>query len=179
MTENPIEPDSKDWTWVLSRACEDCGFDPESVTRENLASRLARAAEPWPARLTQEDARRRPLPFVWSPTEYAAHIRDMAAVMTGRLQLILTQDDPPFPDWDQDAAAIAGDYAHEEPGEVATQVSAAVGRLSTAYGAVHESQWDRPGRRSNGSVFTAFTLGVYALHDLEHHVHDVGAPLPN
>lgn len=178
MTDTPIVPDSKDWTWVLSRACEDCGFDPASVTRETLASRIARAAEPWPARLAQEDARRRPLPSVWSPTEYGAHIRDMAVVMTGRLQLILTQDDPPFPDWDQDAAAIAGDYASEEPGEVAAQVGTAVGTLSTAYGTVDESQWDRPGRRSNGSVFTAFTLGVYSLHDLEHHLHDVGASLP-
>lgn len=178
MTDSTVEPDTKDWTWVLSRPCEDCGFDPASVTRENLASRIARAAEPWPARLSQEDARRRPLPSVWSPTEYGAHVRDMAVVMTGRLQLILTQEDPPFPDWDQDAAAVAGDYASEDPGAVGAQVSAAVGRLASAYGGVGEDQWDRPGRRSNGSAFTAFTLGVYALHDLEHHAHDVGAPLP-
>ena len=22
----PIEPDTKDWTWVLDRRCEECGF---------------------------------------------------------------------------------------------------------------------------------------------------------
>ena len=34
-------------------------------------------------------------------------------------------------------------------------------------------QWDRPGRRSNGSVFTVDTLARYHLHDVEHHLHDV------
>lgn len=34
----------------------------------------------------------------------------------------------------------------------------------------------RPGRRSNGSVFTVRTLGQYFLHDVVHHLHDVGAP---
>lgn len=178
MSDIPIEPDSKDWTWVLDRRCDDCGFDPATVTRENLAARIARAAQPWPARLSQEDARRRPLASVWSPTEYGAHIRDMAGVMAGRLDLILNREDPPFPDWDQDAAALDGDYASEDPGEVSAQVSTAVEDLAAAVAAVTSEQWDRPGRRSNGSVFTAYTLGVYALHDLEHHLHDVGAAPP-
>ena len=34
----------------------------------------------------------------------------------------------------------------------------------------------RPGRRSNGSVFTVETLGRYFLHDVLHHLHDVGHP---
>ncbi len=34
-------------------------------------------------------------------------------------------------------------------------------------------QWDRPGRRSNGSEFTIDTLACYHLHDVEHHLHDV------
>lgn len=174
MTSPTIEPDGKDWTWVLDRRCEECGFDPSSVSRATLADRLAASSSIWPGRLAADDARRRPLPSVWSPTEYAAHVRDMAGVMVGRLTLILTEEDPLFADWDQDAAAIAGDYASEDPGEVTTQVRSAVGDLAAAYAAVTNEQWDRPGRRSNGSVFTAYTLGVYALHDLEHHVHDVG-----
>jgi len=36
-------------------------------------------------------------------------------------------------------------------------------------------QWSRPGRRSNGSVFTMESLGLYYLHDGQHHLHDVGA----
>jgi hypothetical protein len=40
---------------------------------------------------------------------------------------------------------------------------------------VRPDQWDRPGRRSNGSSFTATTLGQYFLHDVVHHLHDVRA----
>jgi hypothetical protein len=95
--------------------------------------------------------------------------------MGRRLALILAEDDPVFENWDQDEAALTGGYASADPGEVASQVSSAVGDLAAAYAAVADEQWDRPGRRSNGSAFTAYTLGVYALHDLEHHVRDVGA----
>jgi hypothetical protein len=35
---------------------------------------------------------------------------------------------------------------------------------------VNDGQRQRPGRRSNGSVFTVDTLGRYVAHD----VHDVG-----
>jgi len=35
------------------------------------------------------------------------------------------------------------------------------------------AQWDRPGRRSDGLVFTILTLARYHLHDVEHHLFDV------
>lgn len=28
-----IVPDTKDWTWVLERACPECGFDASSFAR--------------------------------------------------------------------------------------------------------------------------------------------------
>ena len=36
-------------------------------------------------------------------------------------------------------------------------------------------RWERRGSRSNGSQFTVATLAGYFLHDVEHHLHDVGA----
>jgi len=38
---------------------------------------------------------------------------------------------------------------------------------------VRPEQWERIGHRSNGAVFTVRTLGIYCLHDLVHHLHDV------
>ena len=35
----------------------------------------------------------------------------------------------------------------------------------------------RRGIRSNGSEFTILTLAQYFLHDVVHHLHDVGRPL--
>jgi DinB superfamily len=172
--EMSIEPDSKDWTWVIDRRCEECGFDPRTVDHATIADRLVTAAQGWPARLAQPDARERPAPHVWSPLEYGAHVRDLAGLMARRLTLILDEDDPLFPDWDQDAAAIDGSYATLSPEQVADELVDAVTAFADVVRTVPPRAWDRAGTRSNGSVFTAYTISVYALHDVEHHVHDVG-----
>ena len=36
-------------------------------------------------------------------------------------------------------------------------------------------RWDRSGRRSDGARFTVASLGRYHLHDVEHHLYDVGS----
>jgi hypothetical protein len=33
-----IEPDTKDWTWVLRRPCLECGLDTQSFPREGSAA---------------------------------------------------------------------------------------------------------------------------------------------
>jgi hypothetical protein len=43
------------------------------------------------------------------------------------------------------------------------------------YSTVTAETAGRRGVRSNGSAFTIETLGLYHLHDVVHHVHDVGA----
>ena len=47
--------------------------------------------------------------------------------------------------------------------------------MAARFDAVTPEQWGRSGRRSNGSEFTVLTLGQYFLHDVVHHLHDVGA----
>ena len=60
---------------------------------------------------------------------------------------------------------------------VAAELAAAAAAAADGFDAVAGEQWSRTGRRSNGSVFTVETLGKYFLHDLVHHLHDVGRPL--
>ena len=56
---------------------------------------------------------------------------------------------------------------------MADELVAAAAAATELYGSVSGSQWDRPGRRSNGSVFTVLSLARYHLHDVEHHLVDV------
>jgi hypothetical protein len=56
---------------------------------------------------------------------------------------------------------------------VARELTVKGGRIAADFASVRADERDRPGRRSNGSVFTVETLGSYFLHDLEHHAHDV------
>ncbi|WP_028657045.1 DinB family protein [Nocardioides sp. J54] len=169
----PIEPDTKDWTWVLDRACPDCGFDAAAVDRTALGAAIRDNAAFWADALTDPRARRRPAPTTWSPTEYACHVRDVHRVFAGRVEQVLTLDDPEFASWDQDETAVADRYDLQQPADVVPDLVAAAELVAGWYDRVEDDQWARPGRRSNGSVFTVETLGRYHLHDLVHHRWDV------
>lgn len=171
-------PDTKDWTWVIERRCPDCGFDASQVTGDRLGALIRAAAEPWPQVLAAPDAAVRETPAKWSHLEYGAHVRDVCRIFDDRLTLMLTTDDAVFEDWNQDAAAEAGNYALEDPEAVADAILTGAGALADDYGEVHGDAWQRRGLRSNGSHFTVLSLGQYCLHDLVHHLHDVGSALP-
>ena len=91
------------------------------------------------------------------------------------MRLMLAEDDPRFANWDQDATAVQEGYAQQDPDVVAAELTEAAARASAAFAAVGDDQWGRRGLRSNGSQFTVLTLGQYFLHDLAHHLVDVGA----
>ena len=171
---SPPEPDGKDWTWVLRRPCPECGFDASAVDRRSIADRILATTPRWLAALSATDIRVRPAPQVWSTLEYGAHVRDVHALFAQRSRLILDQDDPEFENWDQDETALAARYWLADPVQVAAQLAVEAEQAAAAFCAPTDAQWSRTGRRSNGSVFTLETLGLYYLHDVEHHLHDVG-----
>jgi DinB family protein len=168
-----IEPDTKDWTWVLERPCPDCGYHARAVRRSDLADRLEDNAAAWPGLLAGPRATERPAAGVWSPLEYAAHVRDVHRVFAGRVRSMLVSDDPLFENWDQDEAAVLGAYGDQDPAVVAAELVEAAAEVGGLYRTVAGDQWDRPGTRSNGSVFTVDSLARYHLHDVEHHLHDI------
>lgn len=168
-----IEPDTKDWTWVLDRPCPECGFDASRVDRSALGAEIRANADFWAATLADPRAASRPEPGVWSPAEYGCHVRDVNRVFAGRVEQLLTEDDPQFANWDQDETARAERYDEQAPAAVVPELVAAAELAAGWYDRVGDDQWERPGRRSNGSVFTVETLGRYHLHDLVHHRWDV------
>jgi hypothetical protein len=170
-----IPPDTKDWTWVLHRPCPDCGADVASVPPQRVAAHLREATAPWSTVLARPGAATRPDPGTWSPLEYAAHVRDVLRNADARLRLLLAEDDPVFPDWDQDVTARAERYGEQDPERVAAEVAEATAVVTALLDGVEGGAWQRRGRRSNGSAFTVATLAQYVLHDVVHHVGDVGA----
>lgn len=171
-----IRPETKDWTWVLQRACPECGFDPGSVTRANLADRIREVIPVLQHSLQAPDVDERPDEQTWSKLEYVAHVRDAATVMGARMALICSRDGASFENWDQDATAVAEGYHEQDPTVVSAQVETELARLADSVEAIEESAWENTATRSNGSKFSTFTLGVYALHDFEHHAWDVTGP---
>src|SRR5262245_4180807 len=85
-----IIPNTKDWTWVLSRACAECGFEAHAVAIHDIPARIREIAAQLAQALEMPGARLRPVPGIWSPLEYAAHVRDVCLILDFRLSVLLT-----------------------------------------------------------------------------------------
>ena len=172
-----IAPDTKNWTWVLERTCPECGFDVAALDVPAVAELTRRVADRWVAVLAGPDVASRPRPDRWSALEYGCHVRDVFTVFDGRLALMLAEDDPAFPDWDQDRTAVESRYGEQDPAVVAGELATAGHRLADRLDTVTTADLGRAGRRSDGSAFTIESFARYFVHDPVHHLHDVGHPL--
>ena len=169
-----IVPDTKDWTWVLQRPCPECGFDTMGFPAEAVPGMIMANAAAWQAALDgASDVRARPELGKWSPLEYACHVRDVFRLFDQRLELMLSQDNPQFPNWDQDETAVVDRYGEQDPAEVAAALRRAAFAIAGRFETVTGDQWRRTGGRSDGARFTVDTFARYLVHDPVHHLYDV------
>lgn len=167
----PITPDTKNWTWVIEKPCPECGFDANSFEAVDVAAMVRANAALWPAVLQRADVRVRPDGATWSALEYGAHVRDVFRLYDYRLALMQAEDNPLYPNWDQDETAIAELYNEQDPAAVAAELTAAAASLADGFDRV--TDWSRPGRRSDGVSFTTESFAKYFIHDPTHHYWDV------
>ncbi|MGO3022221.1 MAG: DinB family protein [Brevibacterium sp.] len=169
-----ISPDTRDRTDVLTGGCSECGFtgteDPTGVP-----STLAEAAATWQTVLTRADATERRSPDRWSDVEYASHMRDVLDEFRRRTERMLAETDPTLDNFDGDAVAVDADYAHQNPAEVAPALRANAESYAGLLSQVSGEEWDRRGFRADAHSFTVTSLTLYGLHEVRHHLGDVGA----
>jgi hypothetical protein len=168
-----IEPDDKNWTWVLERTCPECGFDAAAHPREQLGAEIRALAPVYDELLRRDGVGERPAPQVWSALEYGCHVRDVFELYLYRLNLMLEQEAPLFPNWDQDETAVAERYDLQDPDEVRARLVSAGGELADRFDSVTGEQWARTGFRSDGVAFTVESFGTYFIHDPIHHAWDI------
>ena len=167
----------------LTRYLHERGEEVVVANRGRTAHDLPAEIERWTVDIYQPEtlaqalgdpaATDRPAPTVWSPLEYACHVRDVCAIFAARLHRMLTEDDPLFANWDQDETAVDQAYAEQDPAEVLAAIETEGSRLAERFEAIEGEQWQRPGRRSDGAVFTVDSFARYFLHDVVHHGWDV------
>ena len=168
------EPDTKDWTWTLTRRCDQCGLSAGEIGPAEVADRAFVAAEEWVQILRSSPAvTERPEPAVWSPLEYGAHVRDVFKLFDSRLALLMSEDHPRFASWDQNETAIRERYGEQDPEVVAEELEAAALAMVRRIRAMTPAELERTGVRSNGDEFKVETLLQYFLHDIIHHLWDV------
>lgn len=169
----PVPGDDRDWTFVISEGCEECGFRP--VPRDWLADWFVEQSSRWREPLTRDDVAERSDPEVWSDLEYARHVQDMLVLLRDRVYAMLDDDTPMLADWDGDAKAVELRYWEADPMHTLVEIQRAAVRVGTLLGSTSGDSWERSGLRSDGMSFTAEAMSQYIAHEMEHHLHDVGA----
>ena len=171
----PAQTDDKDWTWVLQRPCPDCGADVRTLSIQEVAAANRTNAAGWQDVLSRDEqwVRARPEPHVWSPLEYACHVRDVYRLFAERLAAMVAENNPLFANWNPNETAEAERYDLAEPRQVSLELTEAAEVIATAFEQLTPEDVQRPGRRSDGATFTIESFARYEIHDPMHHLWDV------
>ena len=164
--------------------CEECGFDYDALEPAEIPASVRAFAKRYRAPLSRflpgEDGdavvRQRPAPEVWSPLEYAAHVRDVFANYDRWIRQCLAEDGPVLEGPGSDELAVAGRYNEEDRTAVAEAVGANAERLAATVEAVPGDAWDRAGLR-RGEERSVLLMARRAVHEGSHHLLDIGRGL--
>jgi hypothetical protein len=167
--------------------CDDCGFVWDLVVAAELPSRLAEAGARFRRLLLPHDRptdwaerlRTRPGSEVWSPIEYACHVRDVLLVQRDRLYRGLVEQQPPLtPMWREERTTLAA-YANEDAGEVVAEIEFAANLIARSFAAVPTIELERTVVYffPKETVRTLTWLGAQTAHEAEHHWRDIAAQL--
>jgi len=117
-----------------------------------------------------------PEPGVWSPLQYAAHVRDMLRVFGDRVVLAIELDNPTvagyFPTEGQCRA-----YNTLDPADIAAEICAQADRLAAILDDRGRDDWGRTVMREGVDRFTVAGLGCFAVHEAHHHLRDATGEL--
>jgi hypothetical protein len=140
------------------------GKDPlktQSATPKKLTSLVKRAA---PSKL-----RKRPAPDKWSVAEILAHLADTEIVVGWRIRSILGAPGTPIQAFDQDAWAVAGNYAKRDPRKSIEQFRVVRDANLALYKSLSPEQWKHFGMHAErGEESLQRILHMMAGHDINH-----------
>lgn len=160
-------------------SCAECGYDYTTVGREGIAERLREFAGRYSLAMTQAEdrtltAHRRD--GVWSPLEYACHVRDVLAVQRERIALAQVSDEPTFTSMRREERVLEEGYNEQDPAAVADQIVARADELASTFEALDDGGWERTGVYNwpTTQVRTVEWIGRHTIHELVHHLMDIG-----
>lgn len=121
------------------------------------------------ADLSEADARRRPASGGWTPLQILRHVADSEIVYGYRLRLIVADDRPRIPGYDQDAWANLNPYHHGTVADALRDHANARRTTVRWLRALDAEQWDRVGLHSErGPESIRRIATLLAAHDLAH-----------
>jgi DinB superfamily len=157
-------------------ACPECGYDYDSLSRDQILQALVLLAEQHQAGLAAvpaEQLRGHPRPG-WSALEYGCHVRDMLRVQRDRVALAQVSQTPAFTSMRRDERAVDERYNDQDPSVVAGEIISEARLLASALGALDEEGWLRTGIYPwpEPELRTVQWIGRRTAHELAHHLFD-------
>lgn len=163
----------------MSERCEEgCGFEWDAADPDEIGRRIrGRAADIANLIAGIPSANVRTSPEVWSPLEYAGHVRDVLLNLRDRLVVAINEDNPLCKGLFGTPRIELGLYRGDEPALVAQELTTAA--------ALFARTWDRipTNLRTRTMVYgyprladrSLTWVAAQALHEVEHHLADVKA----
>ena len=174
------------WQWARSQtdACPQCGLHPGAEPPPSLGPRLLELARGWRAFLVSADdtyLRTNPEPGVFSPIQYAAHVRDILRAYGDRVILVMAEDEPTVPQLNPNSEEWEA-YNRLDAEELADDLEAQAARLAELLAGLDDEDWRRTFIRDSGQDgvirYNLAGLASYAVHEAHHHLLDADGTLP-
>jgi hypothetical protein len=126
-------------------------------------------------RLDETAVRKRPRPDMWSPLEYACHVRDVLRVQTERVQLAQREVEPAFAPMRRDERAIEERYNEQDRATVAAELRDAADAFVAVLEGLDDAGWMRTGiyNYPEPTVRTMEWIAIHSDHELLHHCGDI------
>jgi hypothetical protein len=162
-------------------SCGECGFDYFTLPRFALSPSIALGGTQHAARLAAPPAAltTRRAPGVWSPLEYACHVRDVLVVQRERIVATQTEDQPVFSPMDRERRVVEDAYNSQEPADVALALLTAAVDLAELVAGLDDRGWARTGVYNfpETAVRDVDWIARHTLHEMTHHLMDVDRTL--
>jgi hypothetical protein len=156
--------------------CDECGFEYELSEAPDAGPAIMAFAHQFGVLLAAPgaDMGSRREPEVWSPLEYACHVRDMLLVQRERVLAARRIDGPVCEPMGRDERVEHDGYAEQDPADVARQLGDAAMLFANVLARLGPGDWDRtmsytyPERTDRPVRWVA----IHAVHEMRHHLLD-------
>ncbi len=177
----PFQTDVRLFDFVGYRAlddgCPECGFS-YGLARAEITPRLRSNARAFVKKFESLDevaVRSRPAPGVWSPLEYACHMRDVLRVQTERILLAQQEVDPVFVPMGRDERVVEDRYNEQDPAQVRGELLSSAEALASVLDGFDAGCWERTGvyNYPEPALRPVEWIAIHTTHELVHHRGDL------
>jgi hypothetical protein len=177
----PFDPSGRLFDFVgygaFDDSCRECGFS-YAMGRTEIIPWLRADTRAFLDKLGRIDAtsvRTRPEPDVWSPLEYACHVRDVLQVQTDRALLVQREVEPVFAPMRREERAVEERYNEQDPEQVAAELRAAAEAFVSLLGDFDDEAWTRTGVYGypEPALRSVEWIAIHTDHELLHHRGDI------